>query len=54
MSDEEGDSDVESSTPSALTRDQAIELLTHHQADPGLRSDLDALAGETTDHPGNP
>ncbi|WP_298992793.1 type II toxin-antitoxin system Phd/YefM family antitoxin [uncultured Pseudokineococcus sp.] len=32
-----------------LSRADLAELLGRHQADPGLRTDLDALAGETTD-----
>ncbi|WP_298806514.1 type II toxin-antitoxin system Phd/YefM family antitoxin [uncultured Pseudokineococcus sp.] len=32
-----------------LSRADLVELLGRHQADPGLRADLDALAGETTD-----
>ncbi|MEJ5866971.1 type II toxin-antitoxin system prevent-host-death family antitoxin [Pseudokineococcus sp. 5B2Z-1] len=32
-----------------LSRADLAELLRRHQADPGLRADLDALAGETTD-----
>ena len=34
--------------PSMSKRDLIV-LLAHHQADPGLRDDLAALAGETTD-----
>lgn len=32
-----------------LTRADLTELVTHHQADPGLSDDLEVLAGETTD-----
>lgn len=32
-----------------LTRAEMIDLLRTRQADPGLRNDLKALAGETTD-----
>ncbi len=34
--------------PSMLRRDLIV-LLTRHQADPGMRKDLAALAGESTD-----
>jgi len=33
----------------SLSKAELIALLAHHQADPGLRDDLAALAGETTD-----
>lgn len=32
-----------------LTKDELIDILENHQADPGLRDDLARLAGETTD-----
>lgn len=32
-----------------LSRDDLARLVTHHQADPGLTADLEALAGDTTD-----
>ncbi|MEJ5914506.1 type II toxin-antitoxin system Phd/YefM family antitoxin [Pseudokineococcus sp. 1T1Z-3] len=32
-----------------LSRADLADLLRRHQSDPGLRDDLDALAGETTD-----
>jgi prevent-host-death family protein len=32
-----------------LSRDEVIEMIENHSADPGLRSDLERLAGETTD-----
>jgi hypothetical protein len=32
-----------------MSRRDLIVLLARHQADPGLRDDLAALAGETTD-----
>ena len=32
-----------------MSKRDLIALLAHHQADPGLRDDLAALAGETTD-----
>ncbi|HEV7399920.1 MAG TPA: type II toxin-antitoxin system prevent-host-death family antitoxin [Solirubrobacterales bacterium] len=36
-------------TPRWMPRDELIELLKTHSADPGLRDDLKRLAGETTD-----
>jgi prevent-host-death family protein len=33
----------------SISREYLVLLLTRHQADAGLRSDLDALTGETTD-----
>ena len=33
----------------SMSKRDLIGLLTHHQADPGLRDDLATLAGETTD-----
>jgi prevent-host-death family protein len=33
----------------SLPRNEFVRRLTRAQADPGLRDDLDALAGETTD-----
>ena len=33
----------------SMSKRDLIGLLAHHQADPGLRKDLAALAGETTD-----
>jgi antitoxin (DNA-binding transcriptional repressor) of toxin-antitoxin stability system len=35
--------------PRWMPRDELIELLETHSADPGLRDDLKRLAGETTD-----
>ena len=32
-----------------LSRADLLDVLRRHQADPGLRDDLDALAGDTTD-----
>ena len=32
-----------------LTRAQLLDVITTRQADPGLRDDLEALAGDTTD-----
>lgn len=39
-------------TPRWMPRDELIELLKTHSADPGLRDDLDRIAGETTDEDG--
>jgi antitoxin (DNA-binding transcriptional repressor) of toxin-antitoxin stability system len=39
-------------TPRWMPRDELIELLKTHSADPGLRDDLKRLAGETTDEDG--
>ena len=33
----------------SLPKRDVITLLTHHQADPGLRDDLTRLAGDSTD-----
>ena len=33
----------------SMSKRDLVDLLTHHQADPGLRDDLAALAGESTD-----
>lgn len=35
--------------PRWMPRDELVELLKTHSADPGLRDDLKRLAGETTD-----
>lgn len=35
--------------PRWMPRDELVELLKTHSADPGLRDDLDRIAGETTD-----
>jgi antitoxin (DNA-binding transcriptional repressor) of toxin-antitoxin stability system len=35
--------------PRWMPRDELIELLKTHSADPGLRDDLKRIAGETTD-----
>lgn len=40
---------IRSARPQFLGRADLIELLTHHQADPGLTADIDDLAGDTTD-----
>lgn len=40
---------VRSARSQFLTRSELLDVLTRRQADPGLRRDLDALAGETTD-----
>jgi prevent-host-death family protein len=37
-----------------MPRDELIALLETHSADPGLRDDLERLAGETTDELGPP
>jgi prevent-host-death family protein len=39
-------------TPRWMPRDELIELLKTHSADPGLRDDLKRLAGETTGEDG--
>lgn len=38
--------------PRWLGPDEVIDLLSKYSADPGLRDDLDHLAGETTDEDG--
>lgn len=35
--------------PRWMPREEVIELLKTHSADPGLRDDLNRIAGETTD-----
>lgn len=35
--------------PRWMPREEVIELLRTHSADPGLRDDLNRIAGETTD-----
>jgi prevent-host-death family protein len=35
--------------PRWMPREELVELLKTHSADPGLREDLERLAGETTD-----
>ena len=42
-------SPVRTTRPQFFSRAELIELMTRHQADPGLASALDALAGDTTD-----
>ena len=37
----------------SMSKRDLVALLTHHQADPGLRADLAALAGESTDDLGS-
>jgi prevent-host-death family protein len=32
-----------------FTRDEVVDLMVNHAADPGLREDLATLAGDTTD-----
>lgn len=38
--------------PRWMPRDELVELLKTHSADPGLRDDLNRIAGETTDEDG--
>jgi prevent-host-death family protein len=38
--------------PRWMPRDELVELLETHSADPGLRDDLNRIAGETTDEDG--
>ncbi len=38
--------------PRWMPRDELLELLKTHSADPGLRDDLNRIAGETTDEDG--
>lgn len=38
--------------PRWLGPDEVVDLLSKYSADPGLRDDLDRLAGETTDEDG--
>jgi prevent-host-death family protein len=40
---------VRATRRASMSKRDLIVLLAHHQADPGLRDDLAALAGETTD-----
>lgn len=42
-------SPVRSARKQFLSRTDLIEIMTRHQADPGLREDLALLAGEATD-----
>ncbi len=42
-------SPVRSARKQFWSRTDLIEIVTRRQADPGLRDDLDALAGDTTD-----
>ncbi len=42
-------SPVRSARRQFLSKADLIDIITRRQADPGLRHDLDALAGETTD-----
>lgn len=42
-------SPIRSARNQFLTKADLIEIMTHRQADPGLRDDLASLAGETTD-----
>lgn len=41
-----------SDSPRWFTRDEVIAIVELSSADPGLRADLERLAGETTDHLG--
>lgn len=36
-------------TPRWMPREELVEFLKTHSADPGLRDDLERIAGETTD-----
>ena len=38
--------------PRWMPREELVELLKTHSADPGLRDDLNRIAGETTDEDG--
>lgn len=40
---------VRAARPQFFSKSDLIELMTHHQADPGLAGDLETLAGDTTD-----
>lgn len=40
---------VRTTRPQFFTRAELIDLVAHRQADPGLSSDLQLLAGDTTD-----
>lgn len=40
---------VRGKRPQFFAKADLVELVTHHQADPGLSRDLDLLAGDTTD-----
>ena len=40
---------VRSRRPRFFTRADLVELVSHHQADPGLTGELELLAGHTTD-----
>ncbi len=42
-------SPVRSARKQFLSKADLIEIISRRQADPGLRADLDALAGDTTD-----
>ncbi len=42
-------SPVRSGRKQFLSKADLIEIITRRQADPGLRDDLEALAGDTTD-----
>jgi prevent-host-death family protein len=40
---------VRATRPQFFAKADLIEMLAHYQADPGLTSDLEMLAGDTTD-----
>ncbi len=40
---------VRSTRPQFFTKAELVELVSQHQADPGLSSELEQLAGDTTD-----
>jgi prevent-host-death family protein len=40
---------VRATRPRFFTKAEFVELMLHHQADPGLSRDLELLAGDTTD-----
>jgi len=42
----------DSDGPRWMPREELVELLKTHSADPGLRDDLECIAGETTDEDG--
>jgi antitoxin (DNA-binding transcriptional repressor) of toxin-antitoxin stability system len=42
----------DSDEPRWMPREELVELLKTHSADPGLRDDLERIAGETTDEDG--
>jgi antitoxin (DNA-binding transcriptional repressor) of toxin-antitoxin stability system len=40
---------VRSTRPQFFTKAELVELVSHHQADPGLSLELEQLAGDTID-----